>query len=79
MASAFIQWQESQTRKARAVAMGVNVDSIGYMYQFGDADNITKLEGKITDSAKGPGKSWNKFGADQVTVEFELRALGGCD
>jgi len=58
---------------------GVNVDSIGYMYQEGDPDNITKLEGKLTDSAKGPGKSWNKFGADQVTVEFELKALGGCD
>ena len=58
---------------------GVNVDEIGDMWQEGDADNITKLEGKITDSAKGPGKSWHKFGADQVTVEFELKALGGCD
>ena len=59
--------------------VGVSGDSIGYMWQEGDPDNITKLEGKLTDSAKGPGKSWNKFGADQVTVEFELKALGGCD
>ncbi len=58
---------------------GVNVDGIGYMLQEGDPDNITKLEGKITDSANGPGKRWHKYGADQVTVEFELKALGGCD